>query len=132
MAKKKAAKKKTAKKKAAKKKSGKKKSGKKKTSTTAAARKITITYKCNPTCKASQKFAHMRPGDHVSLEAQSTTATIDFLTRTPFTSGDMHIVVRDGHPVPEVVAASAYGDYEYTLRCGTCPSSVNNPKMIVP
>lgn len=119
-----------AKKKAVKKKKAAKKKTAKKTS--ARMKVVKITYKCSGGCKASKKFAHMSPGDHVSLEASGTTATIQFVTRTPFTSGDMHIVVRDGHPVPEVVKATAFGTYEYSLGCDSCRSAFSNPKMIVP
>jgi hypothetical protein len=125
MAKKKAAQKKAPKKKVAKKKTAKKKTQKKPKS-------LTLKYKCSNGCKASKKFAHMSPGDSVSLVATNTVATIDFLTGTPFASGDVHIVVRPSTPVREVVARGARGTYEYTLSCDSCKSSVSNPKMIVP
>jgi hypothetical protein len=93
-----------------------------------------ITYECGRVCKAVPKTIHLAAGDQVTLKAKNVDVDITFKKASPFTSGALKIHIPKGSSDLEVVKASAYGTFEYTLRCTNpiCPSSVSNPKMIVP
>lgn len=90
-----------------------------------------IKYKCNGSCRATPKFAHMSPGDVVVLIAVDTDVTIDFKTASPFESGADPITITEGAFRAEVVGTKA-GSFAYTLTCSTCASSHGDPEMIVP
>lgn len=92
-----------------------------------------IRYRCDGTCKASPKFAHMSPGDVMVLIAVDVDARVTFIGGSPFKSKATQIRVAKGTAHPEVVA-NKEGVFEYRLSCSnpSCPSSVANPEMIVP
>ena len=93
----------------------------------------TIRFKCSSGCKANPNDAHMDPGDVITLEADGVDATITFVKDSPFVSKTNPIYVANGKTDAQVVSDAANGSFDYTLSCGSaCPSSVNNPKMIVP
>lgn len=91
----------------------------------------TIKYKCAGSCKATPKFAHMKPGDVVVLMAINTDVKIDFLGNSPFVSGTDPIRLAEGEARTEIVKSTA-GHFEYTLTCSECPTSTTPPEMIVP
>jgi hypothetical protein len=96
--------------------------------------KKTITYACNGTCSPDDRTIHLSPDEEVTLYASNIDASIHFKNnRSPFKSGDLQIDIPKGQTRDEVVG-SQNGDYEYTLACKNprCPSSVGDPKMIVP
>ena len=94
-------------------------------------RTVTIRYRCNGSCKALPRRAHMRAGDVVNMLAINTNVRITFIGASPFQSGASSIIIRAGGIRTEIVGA-ATGSFPYNLSCPTCPTGNIPPEMIVP
>jgi len=99
-----------------------------------ASKVVRINYRCQTTCKASPKFAHMAPGDVVAMKAVNTNVSLSFVT-SPFLSGATSIAIPSGSthyeevkPIPTFPPKH----FPYTLSCSDCVSVLGPPEMIVP
>ena len=93
------------------------------------AKVLTITFSCGSTCKAKVKHQKAHVGDTIVFIAVNTDVVLDF-NPSPFYSGHKQFPVFQGVPVTEVVIAPP-GEYFYSLSCDGCPSTIDDPSMIV-